>query len=41
MALLLCMCRCRAVPFSKFEIVEGKTLLSSYEVKTLNSLRVF
>jgi len=29
------------MPFSRFEIVEGKTLLSSYEVKTLNSLRVF
>jgi hypothetical protein len=29
------------MPFGKFEIVEGKTLLSSYEVKTLNSLRVF
>jgi hypothetical protein len=29
------------MPFSKFEIVEGKTLLSSYEVETLNSLRVF
>jgi hypothetical protein len=29
------------MPFSKFEVIEGKTLLSGYEVKTLNSLRVF
>jgi hypothetical protein len=29
------------MPFNKFEVVEGQTLLASYEVKTLNSLRVF
>jgi hypothetical protein len=29
------------MPFNKFETVEGQTLLSSYEVKTMNSLRVF
>jgi hypothetical protein len=29
------------MPFDKFEVLEGQTLLSSYEVKTLNSLRVF
>jgi hypothetical protein len=29
------------MPFNKFEVVDGQTLLSSYEVKTLNSLRVF
>jgi hypothetical protein len=29
------------MPFDKFEVVEGQTLLSSYEVKALNSLRVF
>jgi hypothetical protein len=27
--------------FDKFEVIEGQTLLSSYEVKALNSLRVF
>jgi hypothetical protein len=29
------------MPFNRFEVVEGQTLLSSYEIKTLNSLRVF
>jgi hypothetical protein len=29
------------MPFDKFEVVEGQTLLASFEVKTLNSLRVF
>lgn len=29
------------MPFNKFEVIEGQKLLSSYEVKTLNSLRVF
>jgi hypothetical protein len=29
------------MPFNKFEVVDGQTLLSSYEVKALNSLRVF
>jgi hypothetical protein len=29
------------MPFDKFEVIEGQTLLSGYEVKTLNSLRVF
>ena len=29
------------MPFNKFEVVEGQTLLSSYEVKTLNAVRVF
>ena len=29
------------MPLNKFEVVEGQTLLASYEVKTLNSLRVF
>jgi hypothetical protein len=28
------------MPFGRFEVIEGQTLLSSYEVKTLNSLRV-
>jgi hypothetical protein len=28
-------------PFSKFEVVQGETLLSSHEVTTLDSLRVF
>jgi|ERR1700679_3022901 hypothetical protein len=27
--------------FDKFEVIEGQTLLCSYEVKALNSLRVF
>jgi hypothetical protein len=29
------------MPFNKFEVLEGQTLLSSYEVETLKSLRVF
>jgi hypothetical protein len=29
------------MPFSKIEVVKGQTVLSSYEVKALNSLRVF
>jgi hypothetical protein len=29
------------MPFNKFGVVEGQTLLSSYAVKPLNSLRVF
>jgi hypothetical protein len=29
------------MPFNRFEVVEGQTLLSSYEVKALNSFRVF
>jgi hypothetical protein len=29
------------MPFNKFEVLDGRTLLSSYEVKALNSLRVF
>ena len=29
------------MPFSKLEVVEGQALLTSYEVKPLNSLRVF
>ena len=29
------------MPFNKLELVEGQTLLASYEVETLNSLRVF
>jgi hypothetical protein len=29
------------MPFNKFGVVEGQALLSSYEVKTLNSSRVF
>jgi hypothetical protein len=29
------------MPFNKFELIEGKTLLAHYEVKALNSLRVF
>jgi hypothetical protein len=29
------------MPFSKLEMTEGQSLLSSYEVKKLNSLRVF
>jgi len=29
------------MPYNKFEVIEGETLLASYEVKTLNSLRLF
>lgn len=29
------------MPFDKFEVVDGQTLLASFEVKTLNALRVF
>jgi hypothetical protein len=29
------------MPFNKLAVIEGQTLLSSYEVKALNSLRVF
>jgi hypothetical protein len=29
------------MPFNKFEMVEGQALLASFEVKALNSLRVF
>jgi hypothetical protein len=29
------------MPFNKFELLEGKALLASFEVKTLNSLRLF
>jgi hypothetical protein len=29
------------MPFNNFELLEGKTLLASFEVKALNSLRVF
>jgi hypothetical protein len=29
------------MPFNKFDVVEGQAQLSSYEVKALNSLRVF
>jgi hypothetical protein len=29
------------MPFNKFEVVEGQALLASFEVKTLNSSRVF
>jgi hypothetical protein len=29
------------MPFNRLEVLEGQTLLSSYEVKALNSLRVF
>ena len=29
------------MPFNKFELTEGKALLASFEVKTINSLRLF
>jgi hypothetical protein len=29
------------MPFNRLQVLEGQTLLSSYEVKTLNSLRMF
>jgi hypothetical protein len=29
------------MPFNKFEVLEGQSLLSRYEVKALNSLKVF